>query len=123
MRVLPLIALVPVVACAPASPDLEADLRAIEALNQHDIDAVMSSDVDALISQWTDDFVLIGAGASCVTAMLTPSSWSPRDRWPVVSNLWSTYWTSRKLSSLATMRSSGAPSVQCPGLAPTEKSS
>ena len=47
------------VACASGEPDPEDDLRAIEALNQHDIDAVLSSDFDALISQWTDDFVVI----------------------------------------------------------------
>ena len=50
-------------ACAPASPDLQEDLRAIEALNQHDVDAVLSGDFDALISQWTDDFVVITGGA------------------------------------------------------------
>ena len=50
-------------ACTPASPGLAEDLRAIEALNQHDVDAVLSSDVDALISQWTDDFVLITQGS------------------------------------------------------------
>ena len=51
------------VACASAAPDPEEDLRAIEALNQHDIDAVLSSDFDALISQWTEDFVLISPSA------------------------------------------------------------
>ena len=34
-------------------------------LDQHDTDSVLSSDFDALISQWTDDFVLILAGAAC----------------------------------------------------------
>ena len=48
---------------APATPDLDEDLRAIEALTQHDIDAVLAGDFDALISQWTDDFVLITGGA------------------------------------------------------------
>ena len=33
------------------------------ALNQHDIDAVLSSDFDALISQWTEDFVVISPSA------------------------------------------------------------
>ena len=61
MRVLLVVALISTVACGSNAPRLDADLRAIEALNQHDIDAVMSSDVDALISQWTDDFVVIGA--------------------------------------------------------------
>ena len=50
-------------ACAPGSPGLEEDLRAIEALNQHDVNAVLSGDVDALISQWTDDFVVITQGS------------------------------------------------------------
>ena len=54
-----LLVLVATGACTSGSPGLEEDLRAIEALNQHDIDAVLSSDLDALISQWTDDFVLI----------------------------------------------------------------
>ena len=50
-------------ACTPGSPGLEEDLRAIEALNQHDVDAVLSGNVDALISQWTDDFVVITQGS------------------------------------------------------------
>ena len=54
-----LLVLAAAVACTSGSPDPAKDLRAIEALNQHDIDAVLSSDFDALISQWTDDFVLI----------------------------------------------------------------
>jgi ketosteroid isomerase-like protein len=41
------------------TPSLESDLRAITALNQHDVNAVLASDLDALISQWTDDFVVI----------------------------------------------------------------
>ena len=58
-----LLALAAAGACNSGSPGLEEDIRAIEALNQHDVDAVLSSDVDALISQWTDDFVLITQGA------------------------------------------------------------
>ena len=58
-----LLALAAAAACTSGSPDLAEDLRAIEALNQHDVDAVLSSDVDALISQWTDDFVLITQGS------------------------------------------------------------
>ena len=54
-----LLVLVAACACTSDSPDPEADLRAIEVLNQHDTDAVLLSDFDALISQWTDDFVLI----------------------------------------------------------------
>ena len=48
-----LVVLATAVACMPGSPDLQDDLRAIEALNQHDVDTVLSSDFDALISQWT----------------------------------------------------------------------
>ena len=58
-----LLVLAAAVACASGSSDPEEDLRAIEALNQHDIDAVLSSDFDALISQWTEDFVVISPSA------------------------------------------------------------
>jgi ketosteroid isomerase-like protein len=37
------------------------DLRAIEALNQHDVDAVLAGDTRAIASQWTDDFVVLSA--------------------------------------------------------------
>ena len=40
-------------------PNLDADTRAIEALNQHDVKAALASDVDAIVSQWTDDFVVL----------------------------------------------------------------
>lgn len=53
----------PAAPVAPAAPDPEEDLRAIEALTQHDVDAVLAGDFDALISQWTDDFVVITGGA------------------------------------------------------------
>ena len=39
--------------------NLEADLRAIEALNEHDVQAVLASDTNAIFSQWTDDFVVL----------------------------------------------------------------
>jgi hypothetical protein len=38
---------------------LERDRSAIEALNQHDVTAALASDVEAIVSQWTDDFVVI----------------------------------------------------------------
>ena len=38
---------------------LEADRRAIAALNEHDVRAALSSDIDAIVSQWTDDFVVL----------------------------------------------------------------
>jgi len=38
---------------------LENDLRAIEALNQRDVQAALAGDIAAMMSQWTDDFVLL----------------------------------------------------------------
>ncbi len=58
-----LLVLAAAAACTSGAPDPEEDVRAIEALNQHDVDAVLSNDFDALISQWTDDFVLISASS------------------------------------------------------------
>jgi uncharacterized protein (TIGR02246 family) len=43
----------------PTPPTLEDDLRAIEALNQHDVKAALANDMVALTSQWTDDFVVL----------------------------------------------------------------
>ena len=63
MKSVPLLVLAAAVACTSGAPDPEEDLRAIEALNQHDIDAVLSSDFDALVSQWTEDFVVISASS------------------------------------------------------------
>ena len=40
-----------------SNPD--ADRLAIEALNAHDVKATMAQDLKALVSQWTDDFVVI----------------------------------------------------------------
>ena len=37
----------------------EADRRAINALNDHDVKAALASDVEAIVSQWTDDFTVI----------------------------------------------------------------
>ena len=41
---------------------LADDLRAIDALNQHDVQAVLSGDTRAITSQWTDDFVVLSSG-------------------------------------------------------------
>ena len=60
MKVMLVLVMISLTACVPDQPGRDADLRAIRALNQHDIDAAMSSDLDAMISQWTEDFVLIG---------------------------------------------------------------
>jgi ketosteroid isomerase-like protein len=38
---------------------VEKDLRAIEAVNQRDVQAALASDTAAMMSQWTDDFVLL----------------------------------------------------------------
>jgi uncharacterized protein (TIGR02246 family) len=37
----------------------DEDRRAIEALNDHDVKATLASDVDAIVSQWTEDFVVL----------------------------------------------------------------
>jgi ketosteroid isomerase-like protein len=38
---------------------LENDLRAIEAINQRDVQFALAGDADMMMSQWTDDFVLL----------------------------------------------------------------
>jgi uncharacterized protein (TIGR02246 family) len=38
---------------------VENDLRAIEAVNQRDIEAALAGDADGMMSQWTEDFVLL----------------------------------------------------------------
>src|SRR5687768_16813461 len=38
---------------------LEKDLRAIQALNQRHIEAVLSSDIDAVMSLWSDNFTIL----------------------------------------------------------------
>ena len=40
---------------------LEDDLRAIELINQRDVRFAMANDAAAMMSQWTDDFVLLPA--------------------------------------------------------------
>jgi len=50
----------------PNQPSLEADRRAIEALNQQDIKAVMASDIATITSQWTDDFVVLPSAGPIV---------------------------------------------------------
>jgi ketosteroid isomerase-like protein len=37
----------------------DVDRRAIDVLNRHDVAAGLANDMDAVISQWTDDFVLL----------------------------------------------------------------
>ena len=110
-----ILALAPLGGCTSASPGLEEDLRAIEALNQHDVDAVLSSDVDALISQWTDDFVVITQGSIVRGRDANAALMEPAREMPASSSRWSTCSTSRRRSSPATTRSSGAPSDRAPG--------
>jgi uncharacterized protein (TIGR02246 family) len=38
---------------------LENDLRAIEAINHRDVQFALANDAAAMMSQWTDDFVLL----------------------------------------------------------------
>src|SRR5215469_17390532 len=45
---------------------VDVDLRAIEALNLQDCKAVMENDVATIISQWTDDFVVLPADGPIV---------------------------------------------------------
>jgi len=46
--------------------NLESDIRSIEALNQHDVNATLAMDTDAIISQWTDDFVVLHAAGPII---------------------------------------------------------
>ena len=39
----------------------ENDLRAIEAVNQRDVQGALANDAEMMMSQWTDDFVLLQA--------------------------------------------------------------
>ena len=45
-------------------PSLENDLRAIEAINQRDVKFALAGDADMIISQWTDDFVVLQAAGT-----------------------------------------------------------
>ena len=40
-------------------PSVENDLQAIEAVNQRDVKAALAGDTASMMSQWTDDFVLL----------------------------------------------------------------
>lgn len=43
----------------PDTKDPESDLRAIEALNQRHIAAVLANDMEAVMSEWSDDFSVL----------------------------------------------------------------
>jgi ketosteroid isomerase-like protein len=49
--------------------DSDSDVKAIEALNCRDTNAVMSGDIAAITAQWTDDFVNISAGGPIVRGL------------------------------------------------------
>jgi len=68
MRILLLLALAASTACNLSGreggsmlsrPTLEEDLRAIEAINQRDVQYAKANDPAMMMSQWTDDFVLL----------------------------------------------------------------
>ena len=43
----------------PSRPTLEEDLRAIEAINRRDMQYALANDPAMMMSQWTEDFVLL----------------------------------------------------------------
>jgi len=45
---------------------LEADLRAIKALNEQDRNAILANDIATITSQWTEDFVVLSAAGPIV---------------------------------------------------------
>lgn len=47
----------------PSRPTLEEDLRAIEAINQRDVQFALANDSAKMMSQWADDIVLLQPGA------------------------------------------------------------
>ena len=55
----------------PNSPSFEADLRAIQALNQQDARAIMAGDMATITSQWTEDFVVLPAAGPIVRGRVT----------------------------------------------------
>jgi uncharacterized protein (TIGR02246 family) len=45
------------------APSRENDLRAIGAVNKRDVESALANDADRMMSQWTDDIVLLQPGA------------------------------------------------------------
>ena len=43
----------------PDSVSVESDVRAIQALNNRHIEAVLCSDIQAIVSEWSDDFTVL----------------------------------------------------------------
>ena len=50
---------------------LEEDLRAIEALDLRDVQFALANDAGMMMSQWTDDFVLLQPGAPIMRGRAT----------------------------------------------------
>lgn len=48
------------------SGSVDEDLRAIESLNQRDVQAALASDLDLMMSQWSDDFTILPPGGPIV---------------------------------------------------------
>ena len=47
----------------PSRPTLEEDLRAIKAIDQRDVQFALANDPAKMMSQWTDEIVLLQPGA------------------------------------------------------------
>src|SRR5262245_23745406 len=45
----------------PDDFSVDADLRAIQALNTQDVKAVLENDISTITSQWSDDFTVLAA--------------------------------------------------------------
>ncbi len=58
----------------------ETDLRAIQALNLQDSRAVMAGDIDTIISQWTEDFVVLPAAGPIVRGRVANAENAERGR-------------------------------------------
>ena len=50
---------------------LERDLRAIDDVNTRDVQFALANDADRMMSQWTDDIVLLQAGAPIMRGRAT----------------------------------------------------
>ena len=51
---------------SPHTPSLDADRRAIEALNEQDQRAALAGDVDTIASQWSEEFTVLPAAGPII---------------------------------------------------------
>ena len=58
----------------------DADIRAIEALNEQDARAILANDVTTITSQWTEDFVMLTAGGPVVRGRAANADLAERGR-------------------------------------------